>query len=278
VYWSYRLLDRTPSWHPVLRSLILVGGIAGVLLLLASATPVFRKGAFAVGIGALVIALAGPAAYTLSTVAAAHGGPIPVSGPAQTQGFPGGGGGPRANGFGGNGGFRNGFGGFRRGNANGFPGFGGNGGPPPFGGFGGGGGRGGGNGGGLFGTPTPSSELTTLLEQNASSYRWVAATVGATNAAGYQLATDDPVMSIGGFNGTDPSPSLAQFQAYVAAHKIHYFIGGGGLGGRGGFGGVGGFGGSAQSSTGDIAQWVANNFRAQSVGGVTIYDLTTPTG
>ena len=35
-------------------------------------------------------------------------------------------------------------------------------------------------------------------------------------------------MSIGGFNGTDPSPTLAQFQAYVAQHKIHYFIAGGG--------------------------------------------------
>ena len=38
-------------------------------------------------------------------------------------------------------------------------------------------------------------------------------------------------MAIGGFNGTDPSPTLAQFQQYVAEGKIHYFIGGGTGGG-----------------------------------------------
>ena len=38
-------------------------------------------------------------------------------------------------------------------------------------------------------------------------------------------------MAIGGFNGSDPSPTLAQFQEYVADGEIHYFIGGGGFGG-----------------------------------------------
>ena len=43
-------------------------------------------------------------------------------------------------------------------------------------------------------------------------------------------------MAIGGFNGSDPSPTLAQFKAYVAQGKIHYFIasGGGMMGGGGG--------------------------------------------
>src|SRR5262249_49941092 len=102
------------------------------------------------------------------------------------------------------------------------------GGPP--GGFGGqGGGRGGF--GGLVEGSAPSSQLVALLQATASSYPWVAATVGANNAAGYQLATQDPVMPIGGFNGSDPSPTLAQFQQYVAEGKIHYFIAGG-FGGR----------------------------------------------
>ena len=78
---------------------------------------------------------------------------------------------------------------------------------------------------------TPSAALTKLLETDADSYTWVAATIGSNNASGYQLATQLPVMPIGGFNGSDPSPTLAQFKAYVAAGKIHYFIasGGGGL-------------------------------------------------
>ena len=65
-------------------------------------------------------------------------------------------------------------------------------------------------------------------------------------------------MAIGGFNGTDPSPTLAQFAQYVKEGKIHYYIVGGiggfrggfgtGGSGRGGFsGGGGGFGGGGAS-------------------------------
>ena len=54
-----------------------------------------------------------------------------------------------------------------------------------------------------------------------------AAAVGANNAAGYQLASQQPVMAIGGFNGSDPSPTLAQFQQYVADGQVHWFIDGG---------------------------------------------------
>ena len=77
-------------------------------------------------------------------------------------------------------------------------------------------------------------------------------------------------MAIGGFNGTDPSPTLAQFEAYVRAGKIHYFLASGG----GGFGGPG-RGGS--SSANAIASWVESSFTAQTVGGVTVYDLTAGT-
>jgi hypothetical protein len=89
--------------------------------------------------------------------------------------------------------------------------------------------------------------------------------VGSNNASGYQLATGEPVMAIGGFNGSDPSPTLASFEALVAAGKVHYFIGGGT-----GFGGQQGGSSSSQA----IATWVAENFTAQTVGGATVYDLT----
>jgi 4-amino-4-deoxy-L-arabinose transferase-like glycosyltransferase len=94
---------------------------------------------------------------------------------------------------------------------------------------------------------------------------WVAATVDANNAAGYQLSTNQPVMAIGGFNGTDPAPSLSQFQTYVREGKIHYFI----AGGRGPGGG------STGSTAGQITDWVQANFSSRSVDGVTVYDLTT---
>ena len=80
-----------------------------------------------------------------------------------------------------------------------------------------------------------------------------AAAVGSNTAAGYQLASELPVMAIGGFNGSDPSPTLAQFQEYVAdgrdplLHRV-----GGGMGGGGGGGGRRPAGDSSRSPT-----WVA---------------------
>jgi hypothetical protein len=51
---------------------------------------------------------------------------------------------------------------------------------------------------------------------------WVAATEGSEGAAPLELATGDAVMAIGGFNGTDPWPTLAGFKELVAKHEIHY--------------------------------------------------------
>ena len=74
-------------------------------------------------------------------------------------------------------------------------------------------------------------------------------------------------MPIGGFNGSDPSPTLEQFQQYVAGDEIHYFVAGGGIGR--------GMGGSGTAS--EISQWVTENFTSTTVDGVTLYDLTSPT-
>jgi hypothetical protein len=134
--------------------------------------------------------------------------------------------------------------------------------------------------GGLLDGSTPSAALTRLLGTDASSYTWAAATVGSNSAAGYQLATQRPVMAIGGFDGSDPSPTLAQFRAWVAAGRIHYFIAGGGLGGAvgggvgGGVGGPGSPGGGTGTAS-EITRWVESAFTARTVDGVTLYDLST---
>jgi len=136
----------------------------------------------------------------------------------------------------------------------------------------GGGGRaggprsGGGGIGGLLDATDVSDTVAAALAEDASSYTWVAAAVGANRAAGYQLATELPVMPLGGFNGSDPSPTLAQFQKYVADGKIHWFIGGGGAMRSD----------SGSDSSHEIAAWVEANFASQSIGGVTMYDLTAP--
>ncbi len=251
--WGFVLLDRTPTWHPALRFAVLVAGIASAVFVAAG--PAVWGGNRAVGravlLSSLVFALAAPAAYAAQTASTAHSGSLPSAGPAGSvrQGGPGGGGG--RGGFAPPGGATGAFGG------------------PP-GGFSPTGGAGLGQGagplGGLLNSGTPSNALVAVLSANASSYRWVAAIVGANSAAGVQLGVGKPVMAIGGFNGTDPSPTLAQFEAYVAAGKIHYFV----ASGRGG----GGPGAGSSTSSSAIATWVEQNFTSTAVGGVTLYDLS----
>jgi len=246
-WWSAQLLGRTPAWHPMLRHLVLVGGVAlaGVIAIWPARA---RRAGVVVASLALAVTLAGPASYAWATAAQPHSGAIPSAGPnGGLGGFgPGGRGGPGGPG-GGGGGFPGGPGGA------GFPG---------------GGGRGGG--GGILNGSTSNAALTAALQAGGHQYTWAAAAVSANQAAGYQLASGEPVMAIGGFNGTDPSPTLAQFQEFVRQGRIHYFIGGGG-GFGGGFGGGRG-GGSGTSS--QITAWVQQNFTATTIGGTTVYDLT----
>lgn len=116
---------------------------------------------------------------------------------------------------------------------------------------------------GLLTTSTPGDALVSLLQANSTAYTWAAATIGSNPAAGYQLAADVPVLAVGGFNGTDPYPTLAQFQQYVREGRIHYFVGGATSMGRG----------SGSDDAQEIAQWVADTFTATSVAGTTVYDL-----
>jgi hypothetical protein len=143
-----------------------------------------------------------------------------------------------------------------------------------------------------------------MLETGASGYKWAAATLTSTSAASLELGSNGvPVMAIGGFLGSDPAPTLAEFEKLVSNHKIHYFVsgsfgGGGGFGGSGGApgqsdatgrpaegdtavggapGGFPGAGGPGGGSTGgsQISSWVEAHFKSETVGGTTVYDLST---
>jgi 4-amino-4-deoxy-L-arabinose transferase-like glycosyltransferase len=124
--------------------------------------------------------------------------------------------------------------------------------------------------GGFLGSPQPGAALSAALAADAASFTWTAATVGSNNAAGYQLASRTPVMAVGGFNGTDPSPTLDQFRQDVAEKKIHYFIGGTMMGPRGAT--------PSSSDATDIAEWAGANYPAHTIDGVTFYDLTGEPG
>jgi Dolichyl-phosphate-mannose-protein mannosyltransferase len=89
----------------------------------------------------------------------------------------------------------------------------------------------------------------------------------SASAAGLELATHTAVMAIGGFSGSDPAPTLSQFQDDVAAHKVAYYVvvtnrgHGPGWGGRG---------------HSDISNWVTATFPSTTVGDATVYNLSTP--
>jgi len=214
---AWVLLGRSAGWFPWLRVVIVLAAAGAAALILAD--PLLRarmsRGRVllaAVPVSlALIAGLSGPFAYSIDTAAMSHSGASPSAGPVVAAAF-GGFPGPRTSPAGGT------FGGF----------------------------------GGFGGNASASSALTSLLETGARGYRWVAATDGSDSAASLELSTGgDPVMAIGGFSGTDPAPTLAQFQQMVASHEVHYYVAGGGFGGGFGGGGFGGGGGGFREGLGD---------------------------
>jgi 4-amino-4-deoxy-L-arabinose transferase-like glycosyltransferase len=278
--WAWCLLNENPSWQPWLRWTILAVGILSAAAVLVGSVPAMRK-LVAVGVLAgIVSGLAGTTAYSLATVAVGHTGSIPSVGPAGSSsggfggGMPGGGQGDgQGHAPGGAPGASSGQGPQQGGSSaqssgtdsgsEGFPG-GGTGGPQSQGGDGQGGApSGGGAGGGGMGGGTTSSALKKLL--TSSDATWAAAVNGSQSAAQLELDTDTAVMAIGGWS-SDPAPTLAQFKKYVAEGKIGYYISSGGMGG--------GMPGGSSYAT-QIEQWVAKNFTTKTVGGQTVYDLSS---
>ncbi len=287
--WAWVLLGRNAGWFPWLRVVVAAAAIAAACLILAgfalrARTALGRTGLGAVPVSlALVAGLGGPLAYSVETAATAHGGSSPSAGPAVTSAFgakAGRGAFGNANGRGGAGAeFRDRFPGFAGGTAGGNPG------------------RRAGGAGGPGGSTSASSALVKLLETGASGYKWAAATVGSDSAASMELSTGgDPVMAIGGFSGSDPTPTLAAFEQMVASHQVHYFVAGGAGGGGAGSGGGGGGAklgggvagdksgkgtgngkrGGSGSDSAQITSWVESHFTAETVGGTTVYNLTVP--
>ncbi|AHH16379.1 putative glycosyltransferase [Nocardia nova SH22a] len=263
--WNFVLLDRTPDWYPWLRWVVLIGSIAIAAVLIAGAHALGRFTVIVAAAG-LLFGFAGTTAYALETAATPHSGSIPTSGPNAGQGM----GGPGGN-FGGTptGGNASGTTGSGAGNAGGAT--------PP----------GSADAPGTDSTSSaPGTDSTsqsgahsagpsggmsdnTALQEliKSANNRWAAATVGSQSAGSLELSTGASIMAIGGFTGSDNSPTLAQFQEYVNNGEIHYFFAGGG-------GGPGGGSGSAS----EITSWVESHYTAITVGGTTVYDLTQPTG
>jgi hypothetical protein len=239
--WVFVLLNRTPTWYPALRYAIVFVAVLAAAGLVVGAQ-VARRAAVVGAVAAVLAGVAGPAAYAVETAATPHSGAIPTAGPAGGPGS-----GSRPNDIAGGQPGASGPFGITKGRPGGPGGTGGPGGPG--------------------GDRAVDAAVTSLLK--ATTSRWAAATMGSQSAAPLQLASGRAVMAIGGFSGGDPAPTLAQFQRYVAGGEVRYFIAGGRGGGFGG--GPGG-----RDGGGEIASWVQSHFTATTVGGQTVYDLSTP--
>ena len=251
--WSWQLLERSPDFVPGLGLVIvIVGAIVGVIVSLPATVDLRRTQVLAVALG-IGILLAGPLVYTINTMSTGYSSGDPRPGPAVVSdtnqgGF---GAGPGGNGGGQGVGFAGGM-------------------PPSGTGFGAG------AGGGTFGGGTGSagtslggngsdSALATYLEANKGSSTWIVAMTSAMQAGSLELATGDSVMAMGGFSGTDPAPSLAQIQAYVASGQLRFVL----VGGNGG-------GGGGSSTASAVSTWVASVGKVVDYGGSsgTLYDLS----
>jgi 4-amino-4-deoxy-L-arabinose transferase-like glycosyltransferase len=106
--------------------------------------------------------------------------------------------------------------------------------------------------------------LIGYLEANQGSATYLVATSDSNTAASIILASDKPVMSLGGFSGGDPILTVDQFVGLVKSGEVRYVLprrGGAGPGGRGG--------------TNAIMSWVEANGTPVSVDGsqTQLYDL-----
>jgi 4-amino-4-deoxy-L-arabinose transferase-like glycosyltransferase len=109
----------------------------------------------------------------------------------------------------------------------------------------------------------PAATVKDLLRTRTLNQDWAAATYSAQNAALYQLESGRPIIPLGGWLGSDPAPTLDQFKALVAEHRIGYFIRQQDLLDRGGL----------SMHTVAISDWVDQHFVKQVIDGVTLYDL-----
>jgi len=235
---SYLLLSRTPDLLPWLAPAVIAIGLGSAAFIAVPELDSRKVGVMLAGAGLAAI-LAGPAAFTFQTVTTSQQGSIVTAGPTATvtdvlSGS-------STGGMGGGRGMAPGGGGGTRGTPAGFAG-----GQP-----------------GTASSSTSSGTLAEYLVANQGSATWVVAVSSAQSAADLELQTRLPVMSTGGWSGSDNALTLDELKSLVASGELRYFI----VGGQGGMGG-------GQGGSSDVTAWVTANGTAVTVGGTTLYDLS----
>ena len=115
-------------------------------------------------------------------------------------------------------------------------------------------------------TSQANIQLVQYLLQHQNGATWLVAVASANESAAIQLTSGQPVMAVGGFNGSDTPLTLEQFKQLVKAGKVKYYaISSHGRGGGGPGGG-----------NNEITAWVKQTGTVVNYGGsdVTLYELS----
>ncbi|GAB3282136.1 glycosyltransferase family 39 protein [Sinomonas notoginsengisoli] len=73
---------------------------------------------------------------------------------------------------------------------------------------------------------SPDPQILQMLRMTPTAARWQGAVIGSESAALYELESGTSVLAVGGFDGTDPFPTLDQFKAMVSRGEVGNFIAG----------------------------------------------------
>ena len=119
---------------------------------------------------------------------------------------------------------------------------------------------------------TAEASLVAYLLKNRAGATWLAATASANESAALQLTSGQPVMAVGGFNGSDTPLTLSQFKQLVREGKVQYYA----VSSRGPGGGYTGRMQGGPGGNNEISQWVQRYGTVVNYGGssVTLYKLS----
>ena len=110
-----------------------------------------------------------------------------------------------------------------------------------------------------------NSATIKYLKANRKSAKYLLVTFGAQTAASYITATGDNVMPVGGFDGSDPTPTLSKFKSLVKAGDIRYVL----VAGNDQPGGGMGQSAPTDTTSARISRWVKANCEVDSAAPVT---------
>jgi hypothetical protein len=119
------------------------------------------------------------------------------------------------------------------------------------------------------GNATVSQGLVDYLERHQGSATYLVAVNGSEAAAPFILQSGKPVIAMGGFTGSDPAPTLSEFEHLVATGRAHHVYIPGGTGDGG-------------TTTGAVEAWVEKHGTVVpsaayggGSGGRTLYDVSS---